>query len=707
MADVHPGHQLRVRLADRALTQTNQLLGVAAQLLDLAGGRATASQVFNLAQCAPVRAQFGFTDDDLEAIAAWVRESGVRWGFGGRTRVPYGLGDLGQNTWRFGMDRVLAGVGMSDDSQAWIGSTVPLDDVGSSRVELAGRLAEFVDRLTSVVEGLAGVRALSQWLVALRDAVVRLTRTDTGGQWQLGQLDREFADVLAAAGTRGVTPMRLADVRALLERHLAGRPTRANFRTGTLTVCTMVPMRSVPHRVVCLVGLDDGVFPRIGVVDGDDVLARDPVTGERDIRSEDRQLLLDAICAATEKLVITYTGADERTGDRRPPAVPLGELLDTLDRTTSQPVRHRIVVRQPLQPFGISNVIPGALGAPTPFTFDPLALVAAEAMEGERVQRPEFIGDPLPAPPPEDVSLEALVEFFRDPVKGFFLALEFTLPTDVDGVQDAMPVEIDNLQRWAVGDRMLANMLRGSDPDRDRDWALQAEMLRGTLPPGELGEQTAAEIYQVASDIAALARDRRAGEPQAVDVDIDLGGGRRLSGTVNDIYGERIVSVTYSKLEARHVVGPWISLLALAAAHPQRHFTSVRVGRSSDGTGAGTRVFAPSDAPLDVLRDLIALYDMGRCEPLPLPVKTSYAWAEARRSNTNPIRAAQSKWKSGRFDGEDRAPAHVKAWGSDRALEEVLTVSARPGEAVPGESTRLGAYAARLWGPMLRAERRD
>ena len=140
--------------------------------------------------------------------------------------------------------------------------------------------------------------------------------------------------MLTNAGARADTLMRLPDIRALLDRHLAGRPTRANFRTGTLTVCTMVPMRSVPHRVVCLVGLDDGVFPRLGVVDGDDVLARDPMTGERDIRSEDRQLLLDAIGAATEKLVITYTGANEYSGQERPPAVPLAELLDTLDLTT-------------------------------------------------------------------------------------------------------------------------------------------------------------------------------------------------------------------------------------------------------------------------------------------------------------------------------------------------------------------------------------
>ena len=166
-----------------------------------------------------------------------------------------------------------------------------------------------------------------------------LAHIDDSDLWQASQMQREFARAIADAGPRADTPLRLPDIRALLDRHFAGRPTRANFRTGTLTVCTMVPMRSVPHRVVCLVGLDDGVFPRLSVVDGDDVLARNPMTGERDIRSEDRQLLLDAIGAATEKLVITYTGANEYSGQPRPPSVPLAELLDTLDITTPDKIR--------------------------------------------------------------------------------------------------------------------------------------------------------------------------------------------------------------------------------------------------------------------------------------------------------------------------------------------------------------------------------
>ena len=262
-------------------------------------------------------------------------------------------------------------------------------------------------------------------------------------------MQREFADVLADAGPRADTPLRLPDIRALLGRHLAGRPTRANFRTGTLTVCTMVPMRSVPHRVVCLVGLDDGVFPRLGVVDGDDVLARDPMTGERDIRSEDRQLLLDAIGAATETLVITYTGANEYSGQPRPPAVPLAELLDALDMTTTEqgarPHRRRTSVaalRHP-QCHARASWCRTAVHASTrPRCGRP------RASTGDAAAAPGVPRRAAAAPAADDVALADLLAFFQDPVKGFFRALDYTLPWDVDGVEDAMPVEIDALEEW-------------------------------------------------------------------------------------------------------------------------------------------------------------------------------------------------------------------------------------------------------------------
>ena len=168
--------------------------------------------------------------------------------------------------------------------------------------------------------------------------------------------------------------------------------------------------------------------------------------------------------------------------------------------------------------------------------------------------------------PADDVVLEDLVAFFKDPVKGFFRALDYTLPWDVDGVEDAMPVEIDALEEWTVGDRMLDDMLRGMTPDEAR----QAEWRRGTLPPGQLGWRKATEIKEQAALLAAAALRHRSADPQAYDVDIDLGAGRRLTGTVSPVFGDRLVSVTYSKLDGKHLLESWIPLLALIARDPDR-----------------------------------------------------------------------------------------------------------------------------------------
>ncbi len=702
--DGHPAHRLRVRLADRALTQTNPLLEVTAKLLDLVGGRATASELLDLAEMPPVRARFGFTDDDLDIINGWVRESGVRWGFDAEHRRPFGLDRYVQNTWRFGLDRVLCGVAMSDDSEGWLQTTLPLDDVSSNQVELVGRFAEFVDRVQWTVDSLTGTHALAEWMDLLRDGVERLIRVGPADGWQNGQLHREFGDLVDNAADRSAISLHINDIRSLMKRQFAGRPTRANFRSGSLTVCTMVPMRSVPHRVVCLVGLDDGVFPRVGAPDGDDVLGRRPVVGERDIRSEDRQLLLDAIGAAQETLVITYTGADECSGHRHPPCVPLAEVLDALDRTTPEPVRDRIVTTHPLQPFDARNVTPGALGtAPsTPFTFDVTALVAAEAAgpPGPAPDR-DFLGAALPAQASGDVALDELLAFYRHPVKGFFRGFAIALPSESDVIQDAIPIEINNLEQWAVGDRMLDDLLRG----HDAKWAREAEWRRGRLPPGQLGWRIANESKQLANRLAATAFGYRSDPESSVDVNLDLGtGGRRLTGTVTPVYGARYVAVSYSKLGPKNLLQAWIRLLALCAADPGTDWTTVCIGKQGH-SGVGVRAFGrPARPAVELLADLVAIYDAGLREPLPIPLKTSYEYAKARQTGKDPDAAAQGVWARGTY-AENAEDAHTRAWG-ERAPLSALLRPPRAGELVDGETTRLGALAARIWVPLLTAERK-
>ena len=334
--------RLRVRLADRSLRQLNPLLAVAEHLLELASARVTASQVVDLASMEPVRRRFDMDDDDVSQIETWVGDMGVRWGLDADHRQRWSLGAVAANTWSAGMDRLMLGVAMADEDERQFGGTVPVDDVGSGSVDLAGRFAEFVDRVRMAVLELSRAHPVESWVEALGRATDSLAAPSPAEAWQRDQLHAVLDEVVEEAGGPALGAenrprLGLSEARALLEHRLRGRPTRANFRTGDLTVCTLVPMRSVPHRVVCLLGLDDGVFPRHPEQDGDDILLADPRVGDRDARSEDRQLLLDAVLAATDHLLITYSGRDECTNHPRPPAVPVAELLDVVDRTVRAP----------------------------------------------------------------------------------------------------------------------------------------------------------------------------------------------------------------------------------------------------------------------------------------------------------------------------------------------------------------------------------
>ncbi len=681
----HPGGALRVRLADRSLRRTNPLLDTVAALLDLAQSRVTASQVLDLAATPGVRRRFGFTDEELERVRDWVARSGVRWGIDASTRRPYELEHVPQNTWQAGLDRVLLGVTTSEDEPVWLDRALPLDDVDSSDIDLAGRLAELLDRLEVVLTALSGEHPVGHWVETLAGALDLLTDTDPADAWQLAQARRELAE----AGEGGVSPVRLPDVRAMLADRFRGRPTRANFRTGNLTVCTLVPMRSVPHRVVVLLGLDDGVFPRTAGMDGDDVLARNPCVGERDVRSEDRQLLLDAVMAAGERVVVLYTGADPVSGASRPPAVPLGELLDVLDAMVPG-ARAAVVTRHPLQPYDVRSFT----GSPPP-SFDPVGLAGARRAVLPRT--PPAARRPL-GPRTGPVALEDLVAFVEHPVRAFLRQrLGITLPGEDDEVADAVAATLDPLQEWAVGERLLDAGLRGTSPED----AQRAEWLRGTLPPRGLGAQVLRRVGTRVDALVAAGGPVVAGPARTVDVRLDLGG-RELHGTVNGVRDGAVVSVTYSSLSPKHRARAWVLALALAATEGAGR--AVTVGRMRDRARTST-ITAPAD-PGAVLADLLDLYDRGMCEPLPLAVKTSWAYAGGRLEGHDTERAldtARKEWnRDGGGEREDRS--HEYAWGPRPAFDQLVAAEPGDGEAWAGESTRFGALACRFWTPVRAAE---
>ena len=312
----------------------------------------------------------------------------------------------------------------------------------------------------------------------------------------------------------------------------------------------------------------------------------------------------------------------------------------------------------------------------------------------------------LPPLPAADLELASLVKFFLHPVRAFLRdRLGVAQLDEGEEVADGLPVELDNLEQWGVGDRLLRDLMRG----RTSDQALATEWRRGVLPPGRLGWRLGQRLTADAAPVAEMVESVTQGQsPRAVDVDVDLGGGRRLRGTVTGLYGDRVVIATFSRLGPRQWLEAWIPLLALCATHPGRSWSAGAIGRGEKGRyGAPDEpvarvAFASVDEAAELLRDLVAMYDAGMCAPLPLPLKTGHAMAKRRRSGNAAAerRDAEFTWLSNKFPGENDDAAHVAVWGTGAPLD-VLLGDPRPGEERDGEDTRLGALALRLWQPML------
>ncbi|MGH9061780.1 MAG: exodeoxyribonuclease V subunit gamma, partial [Acidimicrobiales bacterium] len=350
------------------------------------------------------------------------------------------------------------------------------------------------------------------------------------------------------------------------------------------------------------------------------LIARERRIGDRDSRTEDRQLLLDAVLAAEEHLVITYTGRDPRTNAVRPPAVPLGELLDVIDRTVrvaGRLPRAQVGVQHPLQPFDPRNFAAKGLGTDGPWSFDPVNLAGSQASLGARRRSRVLDGVPLAPAPRNPVELDRLVQFVEHPIRAFLRQrLGAVLGWDSEEPDDALPLEMDPLERWAVGDRMLRRRLAGLDVDRCR----RAELASGALPPGTLGDRILDQLGPRVEELvraAGLVVDRAA-DPETVDVTVELPGGRVLVGSVSGCVGDVLLAVTYSQLAAKHRLAAWVRLLALAAAHPDRSWTARSIGRgpsASRPVRTATAALAGGDPDsrrteaVELLARVVDLYD--------------------------------------------------------------------------------------------------
>ena len=477
--------------------RSTRFSGSSRRLLDMAGGRVTATEVLDLA---------GASRSGAISVSTTTTSHGSRSGWslrvsgGGSTpthRVAVPAGRARGQHLAGGLDRILVGVPMAEERQRLFGGVLPLDDVASADIELAGSLAELVDRIEPATDGLCGSsdrRVGGPSRSRRRSTPSR--RSAQGDEWQSAQLAQAPRRPRRPGVHRRVTEspssLGLGDIRSILEDRLRGRPTRANFRTGHLTVCTLVPMRSVPHRVVCLLGLDDGAFPRNPERDGDDLILADP--RYRRSRRQERGPPARPRCPARRDGAPRHHLHRSRRAEqpRRPPAVPVGELLDVIDGTVrtagdEAPASATVVVITPFSPS-----TPGTSSAGSSMESGSVELRQGEPRRRAlgcppRIRpriRARFL--PVPLEPIDDalVDLSDLEHFLRFPVRAFLRRrLGVNLSDRPRRVEDSLAGRARRPREVGV---RRTGCSSSCSPAADIDACLAAERARGMLPPGSL-----------------------------------------------------------------------------------------------------------------------------------------------------------------------------------------------------------------------------
>lgn len=630
-------------------------------LLDLPASRFEADAVLAPLEVPSVQRRFALDDDDLARIRGWIAATGICWGWDEVHRAEFSVPPVASHTWRAGVERMLLGYALPEGDRLF-GGVLPYAEIEGSAARVLSALLDYLDLLQLWRRRLQAELAVEDWTLELNALLAELFDPEPEEEAVLQSVRDTLAAIAQeAALAQSSSRMGIAVMAAELKRRLEAQGDQPFSLRGGVCVAEWTAVRALPFEVICVLGLNDGAYPRPDRRVDFDRMAGDWRRGDRSRRDEDRYLFLETVLSARRCLYLSYVGNDIRTGLPLPPSVLVSELLDLLERdfapASSGTLRAQILTHHPLQAFSPRYFD----GDDRLFSYRRELAVAPPAAAARRPLFPTR----LPDPDPEwsVVTVEDLVRFYRQPVR-FLLErrLRVRLAEYSDDLQASEPFALDRRVDREITERLTATLLGGEDIEA----AYPAELARGGLPPGQVGRIGLREAAARARALAAAVRARVAGVPAAatVAVDIALNGGR-IAGTLHGVAASGLFEYAASeKIRANQLVAFWIRHLLLAAGAPGR------AGDSTLCTPAGALELAPVEDARQHLQRLFDRFLEGLCEPLHFFPRSACAYVEAHRKGKDAIGAARDEWQSDEHKhGEDDDEYYRLAFGSDVPLD--------------------------------------
>lgn len=657
-------------LADRSLRAELPLIEAFLGLLALPDSRFTAEEILTWLEQPALARRAGIEAEDLPLLRDWLRDAGVRWGRDEAHRGELGLPADAAFTWRQGLDRLLLGFAvpprLAGTQAPLLGGSWPLDALEGGNAQLLGRLVGFVDRLADLARDLQRQRPLAAWAESLQQLIDQLFDEREAGDTLL-LLAKACAALKEQADASGIErPLELALVRQQLTSALEQGSGASGFLTGAVTFCTMVPMRSLPFRLVCLLGLDDGALPRRTPAAGFDLIAQRPRRGDRARRLDDRYLLLETLLSAREGLYLSHVGRDPRSNAELPPSVLVSELLDVIDLTAvctsdggqgAALASARVTVEHPLQPFAPGNFAGGRHQG-----FAASWFRAAQRLSQATESAAPF-ATTLAAPDEDWLTLEPsqLIHCFKHPARYLLeQRLGLRLVQNEEALAGDEPFSVEWTRQHGLRQLALQAFEYGWSEGEERALAAAS----GWLPVGELGQAHWGQIRGPIRAFAPTLLDERPTQaPQPLLVDIELAG-VRIHGWLEGVTSEGLFDYRLRDLGAWELAPFWLRHLLLNCA-------------TDPGIARDSRLLSPKSewrlGPLAnahaLLEPWLQAYRRALCDPLPLFAKCSHGFAHKWRhpGRKEPVDAARSEarmmWQGNDFmTGEGQDPWNALAF---------------------------------------------
>ncbi len=498
-------------IADRDSSGARPEVGAWLRMLTLDRERFNVSAVLDLLEIAAVRRRCGLEDGDLDRIRLWLKDTGVNWGIDGTYHQEKSGFEFPQNSWRFGLQRMLGGFAMMPEPQRGLGcwetadgDILPYDNIEGDSASQLGKLCDFFDRLTMLhrqirqYETVGGTaeewyallgRTVDDFLSADKENVdgIQAIR-DAVGSW--------FDAVSVGGGNTGAIRFDLAGILYCLRQRLDGDVSAGGFLQGGVTFCQARPLRSIPARVICMLGMDDGAFPRQDRRPSFDLMAAKPRLGDRSSRNDDRYLFLETLLSAREVFYISFVGQNIKENTTLPPSVPVCELLDYLVANYLRSgTADQLLVRHPLQAFSRRYFDATERDRQRLFSYSEENCRALAALSAAKGTRDEMTRTPMScfSPLPEElrcISLRELADFLKNPAKAFCrnrLGIDITL-RDAAQSEDREPFTLSPLDKYRMGEEILLHGLTVSGGNSGATESLMRNFLAsGRLPVGAQG----------------------------------------------------------------------------------------------------------------------------------------------------------------------------------------------------------------------------